>query len=400
MNYENMDYINANISFCAKPIPRKIINKTKQELLNPNVDTVDIYCHTSADEDTINSAKVFGNWLMSNGKKVNICVAEKETKDLYFNPKDYNIKQNCEPANKSVVLDFNAKERLPQIYSTLYENTRASNIIGYDHHKKGDNILKGDFYIDDSAKSCCGVLTRFFEGLGEKLSKKDAKSLFCGMVSDYKKSELLKVVNNNGKYSIIKTDKLLNDKNSLEVFEKLENSLSKKDKTDIYKHLDPLSRLTNDEKLLRKRLFENICVSENGKLAYVVISPNDKLWEEVGMDTSATSEILKELRVKLSTNDLGIEHLNEEQKEKLRNVDTVIAFYRKSSDSNEYRMSIHSRSNSAIKLIERAKELNPDIKAGGHADRAGGFISSVEEKDTKKFIQAFVKSSDILDDVC
>ena len=174
--------MNSNISFRAKPIPQTVINKTKQELLNPKVSTVDIYCHTSADEDTINSAKVFGNWLISKGKEVNICVAEKETKDLYFNPKDYNIKQNHKPANKSIILDFNAKERLPQIYSTVYEKTKANNIIGYDHHKSGDNKLKGKFYIDDSAKSCCGVLTRFFEGLGEKLNKKDTKSLFCGMV--------------------------------------------------------------------------------------------------------------------------------------------------------------------------------------------------------------------------
>lgn len=392
-----MDYMNSNISFRAKPIPKTVINKTKQELLNPKVSTVDIYCHTSADEDTINSAKVFGNWLISKGKEVNICVAEKDTKDLYFNSKDYNIKQNHKPANKSVILDFNAKERLPQIYSTVYEKTKANNIIGYDHHKSGDNKLKGKFYIDDSAKSCCGVLTRFFDGLGEKLNKKDTKSLFCGMVSDYKKSELLKITNNKGKYTVIKTDKLLQDKNSLEVFEKLENSLSKREKTDIYKHLDPLSRLTNEEKMLRKHLFENIHVSKNGKLAYVAIPPNDKLWKKVGMDTSATSEILKELRVKVSTNDFNIELLNDKQKEKLKNVDTVIAFYRKSSDTNEYRMSIHSRSNSAIKLIERAKEMNSDITAGGHADRAGGFINSIEEKDTKNFIRAFVKASEILE---
>ena len=44
--------------------------------------------------------------------------------------------------------------------------------------------------------------------------------------------------------------------------------------------------------------------------------------------------------------------------------------------------------------------MNSDITAVGHADIAGGFISSIEEKDTKKFIQAFVKSSDILKDVC
>ena len=217
------------------------------------------------------------------------------------------------------------------------------------------------------------------------------------MVSDYKKSELLKITNNKGKYTVIKTNKLLQDKNSLEVFEKLENSLSKREKTDIYKHLDPLSRLTNEEKMLRKHLFENIHVSKNGKLAYVAIPPNDKLWKKVGMDTTATSEILKELSVKVSSNDCNFELLNDKQKEKLKNVDTVIAFYRKSSDTNEYRMSIHSRSNSAIKLIERAKEMNSEITAGGHADRAGGFINSIEENDTKNFIRAFVKASEILE---
>lgn len=41
--------------------------------------------------------------------------------------------------------------------------------------------------------------------------------------------------------------------------------------------------------------------------------------------------------------------------------------------------------------------MNSDITAGGHADRAGGFINSIEEKDTKKFIQAFVKASEILE---
>ncbi len=41
--------------------------------------------------------------------------------------------------------------------------------------------------------------------------------------------------------------------------------------------------------------------------------------------------------------------------------------------------------------------MNSDITAGGHADRAGGFINSIEEKDTKNFIRAFVKASEILE---
>ena len=72
----------------------------------------------------------------------------------------------------------------------------------------------------------------------------------------------------------------------------------------------------------------------------------------------------------------------------------MIAFYRK---DDEYRMSIHSRSNSAIRLIDYVKEnLNPDIIAGGHADRAGGKIDSVSKKDTMKFVNDFIKASEIL----
>ena len=41
--------------------------------------------------------------------------------------------------------------------------------------------------------------------------------------------------------------------------------------------------------------------------------------------------------------------------------------------------------------------MNADITAGGHADRAGGCINSIDEKDTKNFIRAFVKASEILE---
>lgn len=392
-----MDYIsqaNTNIAFRAKPIPLNVLNRTKSELLNNKVVNVDIYCHSSADEDTINSAKVFADWLTAKGKKVNICAPESEVKDLYINTKKYNLKHSNNIPDKSVVLDFNAEERLSDKYKDLFYKNKQENIIGYDHHTPTVSKLKGDFYVDDSAKSCCGILTRFFDGLGIKLPKEARKSLYCGMVSDYKKSGLLKLTSDNGIYKLTKTDKLLGDKNSLEVFDKLDSSLTKEEKNKIYKHLDPLSRLNHDEKLLRKRVFSQLQVSPNGKMAYVVIPPEDALWKKVGMDTPKTSEILKDLRVRVSENSQNVSMLSDEQKNKMKNVDTVVAFYRK---GDEYRMSIHSRSNSAIKLIDYIKEnLNPNIIAGGHADRAGGKIDSVNEKDTMKFVNDFVKASEIL----
>ena len=281
-------------------------------------------------------------------------------------------------------------------FKNLFAQNKPENIIGYDHHTKGEAPLNGNFYVDDSAKSCCGVLTRFFEGLDRKLNKADTKSLYCGMVSDYKKSGLLKITKENNAYNVQKTEKLLNDKNSLEVFNKLDKQLSLEEKNNIYKHLDPLSRLTQNEKLLRKRLFRDIKVTPNGKMAYIVIPPKDKLWQKVGMDTPATSEILKDLRVRVAENPSNVDFLSSEQKKDMKNVDTVIAFYRKSGSFDEYRMSIHSKSNSALKLIDNAKISNSQITAGGHPDRAGGKIDSIAENDVRNFVNALVKASDIL----
>ncbi len=386
--------MHSNIGFRAKPIPKSIIDKTKNELLDKNIRKIDIYCHSSADEDTINSAKVFYNWLTKNGKDVKICVPQAEVEKLYFPSKEYKLKGSDRVIpDKSIVLDFNSKERLSSQYCDLFKNNLPQNVIGYDHHTPS-NILNGDFYVDDSAKSCCSVLTRFFEGVGEKLSQKDKKNLYCGMVSDYKKSGLVTFNKSEKGYNLIKTDKLLNDKNSLEVFNKLDKSLGNKDKQEIYTHLDPLARLTIDEKQLQKKLYSELEVSRNGKMAYVVIPTNDKLWKKVGMDTPTTSEILKDLRVQVSTNSQKVKMLSDEQKQKMKNVDTVIAFYQK---DNEYRMSIHSKSNSALKLIDYIKEnINPDLIAGGHADRAGGKVDSLKEDDVNNFINSFIKASDIL----
>jgi len=387
-----------NVSFRAKPIPQDVADNTKATLLNKKVKTVNIYCHSSADEDTMNSAKVYANWLLRNGKNVNICVKPKEITDLYTKNCTAPINITHKKADKVVILDFNGKDRISEDYSNDILEYSPENIIGFDHHNTTEHKIDGNVYIDTTAKSNCSILTRFFEGIGEKINKKDAKSLYCGMISDYKKSGLVKLNKVDGKYTLVKTDKLYDDKNSLEVMNKLEKKLSNKDKAEIYEHLDPLSRLNNDEKKLRSNLFSNIKVSPNGKLAYVIIEPDDPLWQKLGMDNQTTSAIMKDLRYRTSVESQKMPEYSDKQKEQLKNVDSVLAFYRKSDSPNsEYRMSIHSNSNSALKLIDYVKNINPLFGGNGHEDRAGGCIHSLDKDDVKQLTNDFVQASEILD---
>ena len=387
-----------NINFKAKPIPKSVIERTKAELLQPKIKNIDIFCHTSADEDAINSAKVFANWLIANGKKVNICAPKSELKRLYYNPKEFILKNTTIPADKTVIVDFNSSERLSKTNKELLKKVNDSNVLIFDHHTLGDTPIKGKAYIDDTAKSCCSVLLRFFEGVGQKISKKDSKSLYCGMVSDFMKSKMLNLENKNGGYNLIRTPKLYKNKDSVEVLNKLETSLTKTEKNNIYKHLDVLSNLTPQEKVFQKNIYSKVKISDNGKMAYVVIPPNDKEWASLGMDTTATSTILNHLRGGISENSQNVKFLTSEQKEKMKNVDTVIAFYQKSEFSNEYRMSIHSKSNSALDLINYVKQNGKSkISAGGHTNRAGGKIDSIDEKDTNNFVSDFIEASKILE---
>jgi hypothetical protein len=152
-----------------------------------------------------------------------------EITDLYTKNCTAPINIAHKKADKVVILDFNGKDRVPEGYSDDISEYSPENIIGFDHHHTTEHKINGNLYIDTTAKSNCGVLTRFFESIGEKINKKDAKSLYCGMVSDYKKSGLVKLNKIKNKYELVKTDKLYADKNSLEVINKNLRKLSNKD---------------------------------------------------------------------------------------------------------------------------------------------------------------------------
>lgn len=386
-NYQNN---NDKTTFGARPIPAVFAETIKSKLLNNSVKSVDIYCHSSPDEDTINSAKVIGNWFNKHGIKTSFCIDASDLKSLYVGHGKLNIKNSNQPSDLSLILDFNSKSKMPKSCSDVFEKSRK--VFGFDHHQKTTDFLGGEFYRDDSAYSCCGVLTRFFEATAETLSKGDLKSLYCGIVSDYQKSKLVKIVNTKDGFNLVKLPALYSDPNSRYILEKFERNLSNKEKAKIYKHLDILSNLTQKEKDFRNKIFSEVKITPNGKLGYLVIEPYDKEWKSLGMDNARTSYILRDLRLQLLNNVSDNEFFTPEQKQNFKNLQGAAVFYRA---NDAYQLSITTKEDYAKRLTDYIKEhINPDLVAGGHADRMGAKIFSIEKNQVDNFINSFLIASE------
>ncbi len=382
---KNLSY---NASFRAAPMPVKTAKMFNSIMLNPNVKTADIFCHASPDEDTVNAAKVINNYLKKSGIKTSFCVYGPKLKGLFLGHGKFNIKKDQKPSDLTIILDFISESKISKSFVNIYNESK--NIIGFDHHQKTHDKLKGLFYNDDSAYSCCGIIYRFFESLGEKLSKSDLKSLYCGVLSDYQKSKLITFDN----FKLVKLPALNTDKNSKEVLEKIESQLSEKQRNKIYTHLDVLSKLTPEEKSFKENLYSKVKVTPNAKLAYVIIDPDDKEWISLGMKNTKTSPILRNLRLKLLNGVQNDNIFTPEQKEQFKNLKGAIVFYRA---GNVYQMSLHTKNQYATDLIEYIKKnLNPDLVAGGHPDRAGGRIFSLDKNEINTFINNFLIAAEKL----
>jgi nanoRNase/pAp phosphatase (c-di-AMP/oligoRNAs hydrolase) len=385
----------SRVSFGAKPIPQEVVKSFEQKFLSAK--TISLYSHSSLDEDTINSSKVIYRWLKKLGKDVSLCFNENETGGLFFKKsKNYKIKTDLtEKSGLDFFVDFNSAERVPKHYMGTF-NPKTT--IGFDHHTVTKTTILGrDGYIDDQSRSCSGIVYRFFEGIGVKLKKADLESLYCGMLSDYKKSKLISIRNTPDGHKLNKLQKLYEDTYSNEVLEKIESKLGPKSKEKILKHLDTLSGLTVKDKKFIKNIESKVQVTSNGELAYVAIDPADKGWKAVGMDNTKTSEMLSDLRSRL-INPENDPSFSLELKNKLRDVKGAIVFYRaaETADSS-YKMSIHAKDNYAERLINYIKNnLNPDLIAGGHPDRAGGKIRNCEKTNVDKFVNDFLVAAEAM----
>lgn len=391
------------ISFKAKPIPFYVLDRFRSKI--DNAKSIDIYSHALPDEDTINSNMVMGNWLKQLGKKVSACMGIKGLQGFFskFLPKD--VKQSKIPADLTIVLDFNARERLPFSFIDVFNKNKSKNIIGLDHHTQALAPIDGDIYTDVTAKSCCSILYRFFQGLGieSSLSQKDLQRIYCGILSDYEKGQLIKFENSK----LIKLPALDDDKDVKEVLELVEGRLSQEERNEVYKHLDIMSNLTKEEDALQEKLISKIHVNANGKLAYIVIDVDNQEWIDMGFDSPRNSTILRNLRFRI------INHLKDDkmfslaQKLQLQNVEGAIIFYRiKTRRGDFYSMSIHSKGDYARRLVEKAKEnwdkflaksgKNIRFDYGGPGDRLGGRIYSTDKKDCEAFMQCFLDASEQL----
>lgn len=385
---QNNNYNRSNVAFGAKPVAKETALYYINKIKDSGAKRIHLHGHSSLDNDSYESENGLSQLLKAMGVDNYVCAKNEQLKGLFLSRSKEIYKGDKQP-DLIVTLDFNDIKRVPKLYKDVFEKNKG-NIIGLDHHLRTDT-MKGDFYIDETAKSCSGIVFRFAEALGVKLRKRDYRGLYCGMLSDYQKSKLIKFEDGQ----LIKMPELYEDKNSLEVLEKVEKLINNKDKAKVFKYLDIMSNLTPKEMAFRDKLPSMVQVSPNGKLAYVAIDPKDKQWAGIGMDNDRTSAILRDLRLKMLDNSKS-DIFNQKQKQMLKNAKAAIIFYRTSSKSHGcYQMSLHSKDSYAEKIIKYIKtNLDPELEAGGHENRAGGRVHSVSRQDANQFVNLFIQAAE------
>lgn len=383
----NSNNKNSNISFGAKKIPKDVSKYLKKSLLKAK--NVDIFVHVSpeTDPDAANSAMTLANKLIENGVNARIKTGTKPLKDLIVNHNVNKPMIDEAEADVSILLDVNEIKRVS-------DNPKGK-IFVFDHHIDTGKIPNAYKYIDESARSCCAMVFRLLKSWKIKLTKADAQNLLYGTCDDFIKSKYLKVSDSK----IEELPAFMKDKNSQKVLKKLRQYLSKTEQKEVFTKLDVLSNLTEQEKAFQKRMFSEVKVTPNKKLAYIAIDPYDNEWHELGMDNTRTSTILRDLRMRLIN---GIKHddaFTGEQKELFKDVKGAIIFYRTlNKPYSVYQMSIHSKHDYAEKLIKYIKKnVNPSLEAGGHPNRAGGRIMSINKNDIEAFMDSFFAATEKVD---
>lgn len=363
------------ISFQAKPISIKRAEYTKLQLLKSNF--VDIVCHSSSDEDTIASARAI-KWFLNKNKIPSRIISDSAAKTFNYKSGDTldisSQKLPKVPSGTVLCVDFSEYTRVSSELKKYIE--KAKNLICIDHHNGPEPILKGNnIYTDLSAKSCSGIILRFFEALKINPPEKIKQILYCGMSDDLKKNKFLEFTDRE--LFPAKTKEFMKDKNTKYLYSKLESELSAKDKIEVNKHLNILMSLNKPEKMFKDSLPEKIQYNSNGKFGYVIIPPNDEQWLSLGGDNKRTSAILRNFRLTALKND--------------SNLDSAAVFY---PNSSGYRISIHSKGNNVLKIFEHIRGLFPEFSGGGHPERGGGGNSSLKPEDCNRWINSVISGID------
>lgn len=383
-------------NFTANVMPKNCAKYIDNKLKSAK--SVDIFCHTSSDEDTFNSAKAMYSYLK--GQSISPRLVVSGGKENYqYDVNKYNIIQandiseDTKKADMALCVDFSSPVRVGSNV-LKFINSYGSNIVGFDHHNDPDIVVKDynkitqsyaknsmpaleakNYYIDSSAKSNSAIISRFFDAIGHRATHEEARSLFAGMLDDTSKDGITKV-NKLGK---VKVSAKVNDNgNTKEVMKNVLGRMRVFDKLAVLKHFADKTKLTDKEIAFSKTLKDKTQYSNNGKFAYIEISPNDKEWEDLGRDTVRSTKVLQ--------------HFRKDSLEK-GNVDAVAVFY--PTNGNIYKMSIQTKGDYAKQIIDNIKAKTcPDLVAGGHENRSGGTLKSLDAQKTHEWVELFKNSAD------
>ena len=389
------------VNFKANKISKKQAKYFQERLANAK--DVDIVCHESTDRDSLNSAIAMQRYLDSLGVNSKIIISKKPSQIGIKQPNfrfitASDIKPCDKPVDTSFCVDFSAKERLAP--SVLEYIQKSKNLLCIDHHE-GTNLFSTDYviirkpvadadkiietaspcYVDSSAKSATSVIYRMFEALDIPVDKEQAYSLMFGFVDDVAKKGYIICDGQNG--MLYPTEKLIKDKNALDVFIKLEQKLDDEQIKKIAQAIDIMSNLSDEELKFKNSLYERISYSDNGKIAYVELSPKDEQWQKLGGDNERTSTILNRFRQEILRKD--------------ENLEIAMTFY---EAEGKYRISAHSKRPTLIDFYNYVEQnAIPDFtkNAGGHKDRGGGKIYTTDPEKCHEWVQDIVSCADFYD---
>ena len=399
-----MKIVQSSVSFQANKISKRQAQYFQERLVNAK--DVDIVCHESTDRDSLNSAIVMQRYLDNLGVNSKIIISQKPSQIGIKQPNfrfitSSDIKPCDKPVDTSLCVDFSAKERLaPNVLEYIQ---KSKNLLCIDHHA-GTNLFSTDYvilrrpvadadkvietaspcYVDSSARSATSVIYRMFEALDVPISNEQAYSMMFGLVDDSAKKGYVVCDGKNG--TITPTKKMIDDKNALDVFLNLEEKLDDEQIKKIAQAIDIMSNLSDEEIEFKNSLYERISYSDNGKIAYVELSPQDEQWQKLGGDNERTSTILNRFRQ-------DILRQNE-------NVEVAMVFY---EAENKYRISAHSKKPTLIDFYNYVEQKAiPDFtkSAGGHKDRGGGKIYTTDPVICHNWVKDIISCADFYDTTC
>ena len=154
--------INSSNNFIRPNFTANVMPKNCAEYINnklKSAKTVDIFCHTSSDEDTFNSAKAMYSYLKSQGVIPRLVVSGGK-ENYQYDVNKYNIIQastvskNTQKADMALCVDFSSPDRVGSNV-LKFINSYGQNIVGFDHHNDPDIVVK-DY------KQICGCLNIVF----------------------------------------------------------------------------------------------------------------------------------------------------------------------------------------------------------------------------------------------